>query len=396
MAENKHILVHFNTKHIKGLTHSAILDQLETLVDRKTIKTIQINERDCVITVTDPSVKIKLLVQGIEIKNQHFKIMDVEKEVTNITIKDAPVELSDLTLCTYMGQYGEVVQGSIKRGTIKGTDIETGTRYIQIINCVPSIPNTTKLGRFNVRLFADNNRTQCKHCNKTDHPSYRCDQRPQHQIRKSCYRCNGQDHMVRECPFSNKVCFNCGQEGHIQRNCTLNKDEENERHMYGDYIHEIREGRNANLDASHDNEQQTSTSHNNEQQTSDGMTDYIMRNTGEHKTLQNTEQNSKMTQKREQSPTTVIIGASNCCRLKITDPTICNISVSGTTAENIDAILPTAVSKVDAERIDKVILCLGTNDVTKNKTDQDMINIFITNAINKLKVTFPNCRYWLF
>ena len=60
--------------------------------------------------------------------------MDIEKEITNISMKDAPVTLGDITICTYMSQFGDVVQGSIKRGTIKGTSIETGTRYIQIVN----------------------------------------------------------------------------------------------------------------------------------------------------------------------------------------------------------------------------------------------------------------------
>jgi hypothetical protein len=113
------------------------------------------------------------LVEGVEVQNQHLKCMDVEKEITNITIKYTPVELADITICTYMSQFDDVVQGSIKRATIKGTNIESGTRYIRIVNCAPTIPNLTTFGRFNVRLFADNNRTTCRHCNRTDHPSYK-------------------------------------------------------------------------------------------------------------------------------------------------------------------------------------------------------------------------------
>jgi hypothetical protein len=89
--------------------------------------------------------------------------------------KNTPVELADIAICTYMSQFDDVVQGFIKRGTIKGTNIETKTRYIQIVNCAPTIPKLTTFGRFNVRLFADNNRTACRHCNRTDHPSYKCD-----------------------------------------------------------------------------------------------------------------------------------------------------------------------------------------------------------------------------
>ena len=173
--------------------------------------------------------------------------------MTHVTIKDAPVELGDLAICTFMRQYGEVVQDSIKRGTIRGTNIETGTRYIQLINCVPTIPNITKFGRFEIRLFADNNRTQCRYCSRTDHPSYRCDMKPQRQERQRyCFRCSSHEHIIRDCPHTDNVCFECGQEGHIKRNCnrneqTVRKDEQNEKitedNEYGDYVHEIREGR---------------------------------------------------------------------------------------------------------------------------------------------------------
>ena len=142
--------MHFSTKHIKDITHAGILDQVKRTIEIDRIKAMQITERDCIVTVNDNHAKIKLLVEGVEVQNQHLKCMDVEKEITNITIKNTPVELADITICTYMSQFDDVVQGSIKRATIKGTNIETGTRYIQIVNCAPTIPNLTTFGRFNV------------------------------------------------------------------------------------------------------------------------------------------------------------------------------------------------------------------------------------------------------
>ncbi|CAC5415412.1 unnamed protein product [Mytilus coruscus] len=154
--------------------------------------------------VDDQASKILLLIKGIELKNYHYKFVDVETEVTNVTIKDAPVELGDLAFCTFMRQSAKVVRGSLKRGTIRGTNIETGTRYIQLINCVPTIPSITKLGRFEIRLFADNNRTQCRYCSsRTDHPSYRCDMKPQRQERQRyCFRCSSHEHIIRNCPHT--------------------------------------------------------------------------------------------------------------------------------------------------------------------------------------------------
>lgn len=173
----RHLSVHFSTKFIKGITHEEVLNQTENVIDKSQIKAIQITEKDCVITVSEPIAKAKLVVKGINIKNFHINIYDVEKQVTNLTIKDAPVELNDHVLCAYIRQYGQIVDGSMKRGTIKGTDIETGTRYVQLLNCIPIIPNNTFFGRFNVRLFADNNRTQCRHCGLTDHPSFKCEKK---------------------------------------------------------------------------------------------------------------------------------------------------------------------------------------------------------------------------
>jgi hypothetical protein len=45
--------------------------------------------------------------------------------------------MSDQFIATHMSKYGQVVSGSIKRGVIKGTNIENGTRYVQILNCAP-------------------------------------------------------------------------------------------------------------------------------------------------------------------------------------------------------------------------------------------------------------------
>jgi hypothetical protein len=52
--------------------------------------------------------------------------------------------------CTDKCLCGDVVQGSLRRGMIKGTNIETGTRYMQLTNCAPLIPIMSKFGRFDV------------------------------------------------------------------------------------------------------------------------------------------------------------------------------------------------------------------------------------------------------
>ena len=69
-----------------------ILEQIEHRIKIDRIKPIPITERDCIATVNDNLAKIILLVKGVEVQIQYLKYMDVEKEIANITIKDAPVE----------------------------------------------------------------------------------------------------------------------------------------------------------------------------------------------------------------------------------------------------------------------------------------------------------------
>jgi lysophospholipase L1-like esterase len=40
--------------------------------------------------------------------------------------------------------------------------------------------------------------------------------------------------------------------------------------------------------------------------------------------------------------------------------------------------------------VDKVVISLGTNDITKSKGDHDQVNINLTHAIHQVKCNFPN------
>ena len=92
------------------------------------------------------NTKEKIISGGITLKNRSINFSDVEKTITNVTIKDAPYEVSDCYIAKQMMKYGEVIPGSVRRGYIKGTNIENGSRYLQIINCAPTLPNRTDFG----------------------------------------------------------------------------------------------------------------------------------------------------------------------------------------------------------------------------------------------------------
>jgi hypothetical protein len=78
-----------------------------------------------------------------------------------------PYEVQNCFVATQMLRYGQVIPESVRRGYIKGTNIENGSRYLQMLKCDKTLPNKTNFGRFEVRIFADNNRTECKYCRRS-------------------------------------------------------------------------------------------------------------------------------------------------------------------------------------------------------------------------------------
>jgi hypothetical protein len=90
----RQLSVHFSTSFTKGIAHSEVLEEIEKLADKNVIQSIQITEKTVLSQFPTPTLKHILLTRGIEIRNRYIKFVDVEKQVTNITIKDAPCDLS--------------------------------------------------------------------------------------------------------------------------------------------------------------------------------------------------------------------------------------------------------------------------------------------------------------
>lgn len=166
--------VRFSTFQLRGLTHIDVLEALEENIEKEKIKSIQIKEKECVVTVADQETKTKLILSATNLKNRSVVVNGVDNIITNVTIKDAPYEMPDNVVIECMSRYGDIMSGSYVRGKIKGTNIENGTRYVKILNCVPILPLHKAIGRFKIRIFADNNRTPCKLCGETNHPYFKC------------------------------------------------------------------------------------------------------------------------------------------------------------------------------------------------------------------------------
>ena len=68
---------------------------LEKDIQRDDIKSVQLTENDCIVTVNSGEAKIRLLTKGIALQNRSVNFFEIDKNITIITIKDAPCELSD-------------------------------------------------------------------------------------------------------------------------------------------------------------------------------------------------------------------------------------------------------------------------------------------------------------
>lgn len=347
---NRDTTVHFFTKRLQGLTNREVLASLEEVLDRGSIKGIQLTTSECLITLTTNEVKRKVLINGLVLRERQIQLVDVDRSLTTVTIKDAPIELSDQYIATCMEKYGKVVSGTLKRGTIKGTDIETGTRYIQLIDAILTIPNTTSFGNYTVRLFCDNDRTKCIYCEQSDHPHFRCPTRV-----KRCYKCNDTTHLAKDCTGEIRV----------SKNRLTHSD------------------RSTAWDANWHTVGKKSNEHSQSKVNIPGDSSVVQRDIpcSDPGTVS------------KQQVKSLVFGASNCARVKQTDSSIKIISKSGATSEDIHDLIKMAHDEgvVDSD-VNDVIISLGTNDVTRNRNNPDTVNINLTEAMGKVQDSYPGAR----
>ena len=115
----------------RKISHQNVIDSLrEKDIDVSTVYAIQITTTNCVITFKDDESKTKIVNEGLSILGLHVNPVEVNKNITNVKIVDAPIEMSNDLICSFVSKYGEFMNGSMKMGRIKGTDVFTGTRCI--------------------------------------------------------------------------------------------------------------------------------------------------------------------------------------------------------------------------------------------------------------------------
>jgi len=347
----------FQTKGLTKISEREILEGLKNSISEDSIVAIQVTSDTCYLTFDCIEVKRNIQIEGFTVQDRRIKPQDVNKSITNVTLKDLPVEISDQFVTSSMLKYGEVISGSICRGTIKGTKVQTGTRYFQMLSVKDPIPNITAMGKHQVRIFCDNQKTQCKYCDSVLHPFYKCTKKP---IRiKRCFHCSSDKHLIQNCPqFQNN---HRGGE-------TYGKPTDHE--LYGDYAAEIEEGRRFQKE---DEENVTFHQHSTPVSNSNAV------NPSEPENCQKTY--SK-----------VIFGASNLCGAESGDAETVVIAKSGACAQSIGELFEIfeRTPGCQTNALEIAIMHLGTNDIKKTKMDADQVKLNVSAAVTKIKEHFPN------
>ena len=399
------LTVRFSSRVFSRLKHEEVLESLEENIDPSSVRAIQITENACFVTLSSNETKEILLIEGVNIRGTYNDTFDADRVITNVTIKDAPYELADSFIIHHMKSFGEVIENSLRRGKVRGTEIETGTRYIQMVNVRNILPIKAKLGRFNVRIFSDN-KTEYRICSNVDHPFYRCPDKDKPKT-LLCSRCKCEGHLFRDCP-NDIVCNFCSESGHKQSDCKKYKD----RQLYGDYAFEIAEGRAADLETSTGGRSYTIESGEPSEDNRDvdrniprNLDSDLLNEDDKNADIQTQHDVTKVdatdtNEARIPTETTfdrlskervfLVIGVSNSQRIHFKDPDIKNVSVSDGSAVNIDELLSKAVTEAADKNVKRIAVHLGTNDITRYKADANQVILEITTAMNKIREKFPS------
>lgn len=94
--------VYFNTNAITNLRENEVMESLRATIDIQHVKGIQVTQRECRVTLSSLETKQELKASGINLRNMHVRMQDADKTVLNVTVKDAPVEMSDIAIASVL------------------------------------------------------------------------------------------------------------------------------------------------------------------------------------------------------------------------------------------------------------------------------------------------------
>ncbi|CAH1792456.1 unnamed protein product [Owenia fusiformis] len=317
----------------------AILDAMQDVVEEIDIEAIQIANRNVVITLANRPAKIAAITMGLNMNNKFIALRDIEKSTVNITLRDIPIEVPNTAIHAYISGFADNVEdiqhGYITRHDGTKSTIKSGIRYISVSKIVRPIPNNPVIVGFPGRCTYRGQ--PCSFCESTDHPWYRCSERPPKQIRK---------------------CFICQSENHISRDCTVTQSERLERetnkespdHIRFDEVSIIQENNNAT-----------------ENQPTETLT-------AESDSVQ---------------PTMAVVGAS-LAKAMVFKEKVEKRAVSGTKIDGVKDIL-----KDDPITSDNIVIQIGTNDIVYSyETPETSVRRYDT-LVKDIKDENPNSKIFV-
>ena len=140
--------------------------------------------------------------------------------------------MADNVSVSKLAAYATVVKCSMRYGVVvRGTEIKNGTRYASIINLTNAIPTSIQIGKFQLRLYCDQNRKSRPHGGGAT-------QQPETHV---------VSHMVWEC--QNEMCRHCSRTGHKQTDCDEHRVGKTVTAMTGEYIYHLANSEEAVDDA---------------------------------------------------------------------------------------------------------------------------------------------------
>ncbi len=359
--------LHFSTKNLAKLQEQEVVASVKDVMDIETVAAIQVTFKECRITLKTPEAKYTLQASGINLRDMHIRLQDADRTILNVTVKDAPVEMQDIVIASTLEKYGTVVQGSIRRGTVKGTDIQNGTRYLHMINIQEDIPRYTSIGRFQIRIICDRNVKN----------------------ERKCYRCYSTDHLVIDCPESSIVCGYCGQTGHKRRDCVEYRELELGEQPEHDSPAEAEAEEEEEEEEAEAEEEDVSLSQNKAEEDADIVMDSVL--SPPQNEVEIEDPTEEATAQTTDTADSLLLGASIVKHLNLA-PRCLVVAESGTTAGNVQKLLDKATGLVDPAKIENVMVHLGTNDAMKHKEDPETVKLNLTDCVAKIQWTFPGAR----
>ncbi|CAC5420082.1 SLC2A13 [Mytilus coruscus] len=90
-STRRDLSIQFSTKYFRGTSYDDVLGEIKKILSLDDVKSIQFTETNCKVCLQDFESKGNRLTSGSTLKNRSVSLYDVEKNITNVTVKDLPL-----------------------------------------------------------------------------------------------------------------------------------------------------------------------------------------------------------------------------------------------------------------------------------------------------------------